>query len=129
LIIAKAARANTIATAIFLPLAAGVGFLFAGWPGVTAGALGVLLGFGFFLITAFSVTLVSSRAPSLVEAVVLGGWLIKLIIFILIFAGLRDVTWLNDVVFAVSVAVAALVGLVIEVWVVLRAKGTYVDPQ
>ena len=45
------------------------------------------------------------------------------------FAALRDVTWLNDVVFAVSVAVAALGGLLIEVWVVLRAKGTYVDPD
>lgn len=112
-----------------MPLATGVGLWLYSWPGAIAGALGCLLGFGFFLITALSVTLVSSRAPSLVEAVVLGGWLIKLIVFILIFAGLRDVTWLNDVVFAVSVAIAALTGLVIEVWVVMRAKGTYVDPE
>lgn len=114
---------------MFLPIASLVGFLVFGWPGAVAGALGSLLGFGFFLITALSVTLVSSRAPNLVEAVVLGGWLIKLLLFILIFAALRDVTWLNDVVFAVSVAIAALGGLLIEVWVVLRAKGTYVDPD
>lgn len=114
---------------IGLPIAAGLGFWFAGAAGAIGGALGVLLGFSFFLITALSVTLVSSRAPNLVEAVVLGGWLVKLVLFILIFAGLRDVTWLNDVVFAVSVAIAALAGLVIEVWVVVRAKGTYVDPD
>lgn len=129
LIVAKAARANLIALAIFLPVGAILGWAVASTPGLVAALLGVTLGFVFFLITALSVTLVSSWAPRLVEAVVLGGWLVKLLVFVLLFAALRDVSWLDDKVFAVSVAVAALAGLVIEVTVVIRAKSTYVEPD
>jgi len=128
-IIGKAARVNLLALALMLPIAMVAGYAYAGVEGLIGAGLGVGLGFGFFLITALSVTLVSSRAPKLVEAVVLGGWLVKLLLFILIFAALRDAAWMNDVTFALSVATAALLGLAIEVFVVIRAKGTYVTPE
>ena len=128
-IIAKAARVNLLVLVVLLPVAMFVGYLYAGIEGLAGAGLGVGLGFGFFLITAFSVTLVSSRAPKLVEAVALGGWLVKLLLFILIFAALRNTAWLDDVTFALSVATAALLGLAIEVFVVIRAKGTYVTPE
>lgn len=128
-IIARAARFNIFALLVVLPIAMVIGYLYAGSPGVAGAGFGVALGFGFFLITALSVTLVSSRAPNLVEAVVLGGWLVKLLLFILIFAALRNVAWLDDVTFAVSVAISALLGLAIEVFVVVRAKGIYVTPE
>ena len=128
-IIGKAARFNFLALAVMLPIAMLAGYAYAGVEGLVGSSLGVALGFGFFLITALSVTLVSSRAPKWVEAVVLGGWLVKLLVFILIFAALRNVAWMNDVTFALSVATAALLGLAIEVFVVIRAKGAYLTPE
>lgn len=128
-IIRRAAVFNIVSLLVVLPIGMVIGYWYAGWAGLIGSGLGVALGFGFFLITALSVTLVSSRAPNLVEAVVLGGWLVKLLLFILIFAALRNVAWMNDVAFAVSVAIAALLGLAIEVFAVVRAKGTYVTPE
>lgn len=113
-------------------VASTVGFLVAGLPGLWAGLLGAVLAFLFLGLTAGSIILgqrltADDPGSPLFFAVVLGAWLLKLVVFFIFMFWLRGQDWLDPWVFFLSVIVAVLGSLVIDVLAFQRSRMPYVD--
>ena len=65
--------------------------------------------------------------PSTTIAVVLGGWLIKLIVLIGVLAIIRDMDFYDTWALFLTVVVALIVTLGAEVWAVVTSRVTYVS--
>ncbi|WP_423778568.1 hypothetical protein, partial [Enterococcus faecium] len=90
---------SAIATAVLAIVAGGVGFLVAQGEGLISGLLGVVLAAVFLGITGLSI-LIANRwfgDPLYVQlffAIVLGGWLLKLGVFVVVMILLAGQPWL-----------------------------------
>jgi hypothetical protein len=63
-------------------------------------------------------------------SIVLGGWLLKLIVFVVALLVLRDQPWLSPIALFITLVVGLLGGLVIDGLVIGRARIGYVsDPK
>jgi hypothetical protein len=102
-----------------------VGYLVAGTSGVLAALAGGLAAFAFTALTVLSLLLGSKLELGGFLGVVLGGWLIKVVLFLGLFSLLNRADWLTvsarPVVFFVVVA-AVLGGLVLDTLVVTKAR-------
>lgn len=113
---------------VVLAIVAGViGLLVGGGEGLVSGLLGVVLAMLFLGITALSI-LIANRwfgDPLYVQlffAIVLGGWLLKLGVFLLVMILLAGQPWLNPMVFFLSIVAGVIVSLVIDVIVLTRMR-------
>lgn len=112
---------------ILAVVAGGVGFAVAQGEGLLSGLLGVLLAVLFLAITAISI-LVANRwygDPLYVQlffAIVLGGWLLKLGIFLVLMILLSGAPWIEPVVFFLSIVAGVVMSLVIDVVVLTRMR-------
>lgn len=103
----------------------GIGFLVAGVPGVLAAFAGGAAAFVFTALTALSLLLGSKLGLAGFLGVVLGGWLVKMVLFLVLFSVLNRADWLTfdsrPVVFFTVVA-AVLGGLVLDTLIVTKAR-------
>ena len=107
-----------------------VGFVVAGTEGLVSALLGTLIAVVFMGITAGSILLANRFAGSDVFVgaffgIVLGGWLLKFILFIVLVVVLRDADWLNPVVLFLSIVAGVIGSLVVDVLVVARSRLPY----
>lgn len=99
----------------------------AGGNGAISAALGVAMGFVFLGITASSV-LVANRFfgtdlyVPIFFATVLGAWIVKFAIFILVALILKAQAWIDTPALFLSMIVAILVSLVVDVVVISRSR-------
>lgn len=118
---------SAVATAALAIVAGGVGFLVAQGEGLVSGLLGVLLSALFLAITGISI-LVANRwygDPLYVQfffAIVLGGWLLKLGVFVVVMILLAGQPWLHPMVFFLSIVAGVIMSLVIDVIVLTRMR-------
>lgn len=116
-----------VATAVLAVLAAGIGFAVGQGSGLVSGLLGVLLAALFLAITAISI-LVANRwygDPIYVQlffAIVLGGWLLKLGVFVVVMILLSGAPWIHPMVFFLSIVAGVMMSLVIDVIVLTRMR-------
>lgn len=107
--------------------AALIGFLTAGTPGLASGLLGAAVGIVFPALTAVSI-LVANRwygSPAYLQiffGVVLGGWLLKFILVIVLLVVLMRVEWIVTLVFYFALVAAALASLVVDLAVFRRMR-------
>ncbi|MFC4243019.1 hypothetical protein ACFOYW_06515 [Gryllotalpicola reticulitermitis] len=104
-----------------------LGAVFAGGVGVVSALIGAAMGLAFLAITAASVLYANRFAggelfAGIFFAIVLGGWIIKFIVFIVIATLLRHQPWVNDYVLFLSVIAAIIGSLVVDVVVVARSR-------
>lgn len=116
--------------AIILVVSAVLGFVFAGLPGLLGALIGTLMAVVFMGITAASILLANRFAGS--EAfvgaffgIVLGGWLLKFLVFIVLVVVLRGATWLNPTVLFLSLVAGVIASLVVDVLVVAKSRMPY----
>ena len=107
-----------------------IGFAVAGSEGLVSALLGTLIAVVFMGITAGSILLANRFAGSDVFVgaffgIVLGGWLLKFILFIVLVVVLRDADWLNPVVLFLSIVAGVIGSLVVDVLVVARSRLPY----
>ena len=113
-------------------VAGSIGFLVAGTPGLIGGLLGAALAAIFLGLTAASfliagrVTKGDSTSP-IFFGIVIGVWLLKLIVFIVVEVLLRGQPWFNALVFFGSVVVVVIGSLVLDAVAMYRARVPYVD--
>lgn len=119
----KGATALSIFTIISLAVWGGA----QGVAGLWGVIVGAALGGGFVLFTALSVLFTANSTPSTTIAVVLGGWLIKLIVLIGVLAIIRDMDFYDTWALFLTVVVALIVTLGSEVWAVVTSRVTYVS--
>lgn len=116
-----------VAAAALAIVAGGVGFLVAQGEGLVSGLLGVLLSALFLAITGASI-LIANRwygDPLYVQlffAIVLGGWLLKLGVFVVVMILLAGQPWLHPMVFFLSIIAGVIMSLVIDVIVLTRMR-------
>ncbi|MEV7631168.1 hypothetical protein AB0N64_02040 [Microbacterium sp. NPDC089318] len=108
-------------------IAAGIGYAVAGMNGLWSGLIGVLLAFVFLGITGGSI-LFANRwfgDPIYVQlffAIVLGGWLLKLGVFLVLMIILSGQPWISPLVFFLSIVAGVAMSLVVDVIVLMRMR-------
>lgn len=98
-----------------------------GLPGIWGVLVGAAIGGGFVLFTALSVLLTANTTPANTMAVVLGGWLLKVIVLVMVLLVIRDMDFYDTVALFVTVMLALFATLGTEVWAVVTSRVTYVS--
>lgn len=120
-----------IAIAILGVGGAVVGYLVSGIPGMASGLLGAAMWLMFLALTAVSIQ-VAIRATRddpgspIFFGIVLGSWLLKLVLFVVLSIWLRAQPWLDPTVFFVTVIIAVVGSLAFDVVAFQRARVPYV---
>src|SRR5699024_11341242 len=73
-----------LVSAAITVLAVGIGYLVAGTPGVWAALIGAAISVVFNGATVLSMYLVAGRSPELLQIVLLGGWLVKMALLVIV---------------------------------------------
>ena len=107
-----------------------VGGLVAGVSGVVSALVGTLMAVVFMGITAGSILLANRFAGS--EAaigaffgIVMGGWLVKFVVFLALMFLLRGQPWIQPVVLLLSIIAGVIGSLVVDVVVVMKSRMPY----
>jgi len=129
-VLRKALAWSGLLAAAVLVVSGILGFVFAGAEGLVSALLGTLMAVVFMGITAASILLANRFASSdlFVGAffgIVLGGWLLKFIVFIVLVVLLRDADWLNPTVLFLSLVAGVIASLVVDVLVVAKSRMPY----
>ncbi|KRB36113.1 hypothetical protein [Microbacterium sp. Root180] len=109
-----------------------IGYLVAGTDGLWSALVGVLVAAGFLGITVASI-LIANRwygDPLYVPVffgIVLGGWILKFLVFIVILLVLRGQPWIQPTVFFLAVVVSVLASLAVDVVVLMRMRVPHVS--
>jgi hypothetical protein len=125
-------RWDALLAAVIAVVGGVIGFVVDGWSGTVSALIGTVLVLVFAGVTAASI-LVANRfiaSPlytTLFFVIVLGSWMLKFVVFIVIVVLLRGQPWLNDIVLFLSIVVAVLGTLVVDVVVVARTRMSYVS--
>ncbi len=123
---------SAVVTAVLVVIAPILGYLAAGMNGLWSALCGVVIAAAFLAITGISI-LVANRwygdalYVPVFFGIVLGGWILKFLVFIVLLLLLRGQPWVNDVVFFVAVVVSVLASLAVDVVVLMRMRVPHVS--
>lgn len=123
---------SAVSMAVLAIVAGVTGLLVGGTEGLVSGLLGVVLAMLFLGITALSI-LIANRwfgDPLYVQlffAIVLGGWLLKLGLFVVIMIVVSGQPWIEPMVFFLSIVTGVVATLVIDVIVITRMRLPHVS--
>ncbi|WEG09893.1 hypothetical protein PU630_04855 [Microbacterium horticulturae] len=116
-----------VVTAVLAVAGAIIGFAVAGLPGLFSALAGVVLAALFLGITGASI-LIANRwfgdalYVPVFFGIVLGGWVLKFVVFIVVLLVLRGQSWIEPTVFFVAIVAGVLASLVIDVVVLTRMR-------
>ena len=99
-----------------------LGWLFAGTNGLVSALIGAAISFSFVTLTALSVWFGGKLNLGGFYAVVLGGWIVKIVIFLAIVAVLRHAKFINGPTLFFTLVASILGTLAIDSWVFLKAR-------
>ncbi|UIP58147.1 hypothetical protein [Agromyces marinus] len=107
-----------------------VGYLVAGPEGLVSALVGTLMAVVFMGITGASILLANRYANSdlfvgVFFGIVLGGWILKFILFIVLVVTLRGVEQLDPVVLFLAIVAGVIGSLVVDVLVVAKSRLPY----
>ncbi|MFE4726622.1 hypothetical protein [Microbacterium sp. NPDC056736] len=114
-------------TAALLVVGGLVGYLVAGVDGLWSALAGVLIAAVFLAITAASI-LIANRwfgdalYVPIFFGIVLGGWILKFVVFLVALFVLRDQPWIVGPVFFLALVASVLASLLIDVVVLMRMR-------
>ncbi|GAB3276982.1 hypothetical protein B5M43_004905 [Microbacterium sp. MEC084] len=121
-----------VATLVIAAVGGAIGFAVAGVDGMLSAFAGAAIAALFMLLTAVSI-LVANRwfgdalYVPIFFGIVLGGWLLKLVLFIVALMLLRGQPWIEPVVFFVALVVSVIASLAVDGIAMLRSREPYVD--
>ncbi len=108
-----------------------IGYLIAGGPGLLSALIGAGLTALFMGFTALSIVIAARVSKDEVSStlffgIVLGVWLLKFVVFIVILVLLRNQPFIEPVILFVSIVVAVVGSLTVDVIAYVRARVPYV---
>ena len=121
-----------IVTGVLAVVAGVLGYLVAGMSGLWSGLAGVLVAAVFLAITGISI-LIANRwygddlYVPVFFGIVLGGWILKFVVFIVVLLVLRGQPWVDPTIFFLSVVVSVIASLVVDVVVLTRMRMPHVS--
>ena len=114
--------------ALVLAIVGGVvGFLVAGSSGVVSALIGAAMAAVFLGITAFSIILATKFDIIAFFGIVMGAWLLKFILFIVLALLLRDQPWIQSTVLFLTLVVGVIGTLVVDLVVIAKSRMPYVS--
>lgn len=122
---------GTILAGVIAIAGALLGGVFAGWIGITSALIGTVMAAVFLGITALSILVANRFIGSdlfvgLFFGIVLGGWIVKFVLFLVLAIVLRDQPWINPVVLFLSLIAGVVGSLVVDMIVAFRSRVPYV---
>jgi hypothetical protein len=121
-------RVGTIAALVALPASALVGWLLGGAPGAWGALIGMGLAVAFFGVTV-AVALATARMdPTRLGIWVLGSWLVKMVLLIVVLALLRDADFYSRPALFAALLVGTAGSLLLEARIVTSTRVPYVEP-
>ena len=126
-VLRRALRLGALVAAGVAVVAGGLGLLLAGVPGLVSGLVGAAFALLFLGITAVGLiaagrSLDGPLGPTVYFAVVLGGWVVKLLVFLVAMLVLRGQPWVQPMVLFLAIVATVLGSLAVDVIVVTRAR-------
>lgn len=134
-VLLRALRWGAVATVLLLVACGGIGWWIAGAPGLVGGVLGAAFAGVFLGLTVGSIAFANRFIASdlyvvLFFAIVVGGWVLKFVAFIVAAVLLRDQSWLEPKILFFSLIAGVLVSLAIDAFVMMKSRLPYIsDPQ
>ncbi|MGC5222133.1 hypothetical protein ACPW96_05975 [Micromonospora sp. DT81.3] len=118
---------SAVVTAALAVVGSVIGYLVAGQDGLWSALAGVLLAAVFLAITGASILVANRWFGSdlyvpVFFAIVLGGWILKFVVFIVVLLLVRGQPWVNPTVFFVAIVVSILASLIIDIIVMMRMR-------
>jgi hypothetical protein len=113
---------GSILTAAIAVVGGGIGFAVAGQPGLFSALIGAGLALAFVTLTAVSVWLGGKLPLGGFFGLVLGGWLLKLVGFILVIGALKGADFINGPVLFFTLVASILGTLAVDSLVYLKAR-------
>lgn len=109
-----------------------IGFIVDGGVGLISALIGTALAVIFMGVTAATILLANrfSGSDMFVGAffgIVLGGWMLKFVVFLIVVFLLKDQVWVNPVILFLSVIVGVIGSLIVDVMVMLKSRMPYVS--
>jgi hypothetical protein len=120
-------RIGLLASLVALPVAVLIGYLVAGASGAWGAAIGMGIAVGFFAITVGVALGTAGMDTTALGASVLGSWLIKMVLLIVVLVLLRDADFYSRPVLFISLLVGTIGTLVLEALVVTRTQVPYTE--
>lgn len=121
-VFSKVLKFGAILIAGIAVLGGSISFFAAGLPGLYGALIGSTIALVFVSLTALSVLFGGKLNLGGFYAVVLGGWLLKVVLFIAIIAILNRVDGLNRVAIFATLVASVLGSLAVDAFVVTKAK-------
>ena len=134
-VLLRALRWGAVATVLLIAACGGVGWWIAGGPGLVGGVLGALFAGLFLGLTIGSIAFANRFIGSelyvpLFFGIVVGGWVLKFVAFIVAAVLLRDQPWLEPKILFFSLVAGVIVSLVIDAFIMTKSRLLYVsDPR
>ncbi|MBN9644945.1 hypothetical protein ACFSSC_06885 [Corynebacterium mendelii] len=122
----KATRSGAIGLAAVAVLSCIGWYAADGIPGAWGAGLGSLIGGVFILVTVLLTLATAGKTAAVTGAVVLGGWLIKLLVLVAVMATLRPLDFYSRPALFATVCVVLVVMLAAETRAVLTTRTVYV---
>ncbi|MFM1950431.1 MAG: hypothetical protein RL418_118 [Actinomycetota bacterium] len=119
---AKALKLSILLVAAIVVIGSGLGWVFAGTDGFFSALLGGLIALVFTTLTILSVALGAKLPLGAFYGLVLGGWLIKIVLFAIAMGALQNADFVHGPTLFFAIVVSVLGGLGIDSWVVLRSR-------
>ncbi len=108
-------------------IGATLGGIFAGMPGIWSALIGTLVAVVSMGLTALSI-IVGNKIAGGPEGIgtffgiVLGGWLVKFVLFLVMLLVLKDQPWINPIVLLVSIIAGVLGSLIVDMVVLASSR-------
>jgi len=117
-------KQGLVLVAAIAVLGGGLGLIFAGVAGLVSGLIGATLALLFSSLTALSVSFGGKLSLGGFFGVVLGGWIVKLIGFVILIALLKGASFIAGPVLFFTLVASILGTLVIDSRIVLKSRLT-----
>ena len=118
----KVLKLGSLLIATIAVLGSVIGFLAAGLPGLFGALAGAAIALIFVSLTALSVLLGSKLSLGGFYGVVLGGWLLKMVLFMVAISVLKGIEGLNGVAVFGTLVASILGSLAVDGFVVTKSK-------
>lgn len=122
----RAVKLGTVALIVLTVISLAVWGGLRDLPGIWGVLIGAAIGGGFVILTALSVLITSNTDAATTGAIVLGSWLLKIVVLIIVLVVIRDMQFYDSVALFVTVILALIVVLAMEVWGVMTSRVTYI---
>lgn len=104
-----------------------IGYLVAGGAGVASALVGTAMAVVFMAITAASILVAGRYNIAAFFGIVMGAWLLKFVLFLVLIFLLKDLPWVHVQVLFLSIVAAVVGTLVVDVVVIAKSRMPYVS--